>query len=32
MERAVDLLANLSETRQILLFSCQDREKEYLER
>ena len=32
MERAVDLLANLSETRQILLFSCQDREKEYLNR
>ena len=32
MERAVDLLANLSETRQILLFSCQDREKEYMER
>ena len=32
MERAVDLLADLSETRQILLFSCQDREKEYMER
>ena len=32
MERAVDLLANLSETRQILLFSCQNREKEYMER
>jgi uncharacterized protein YhaN len=32
MERAMDLLAELGEKRQILLFSCQDREKEYHER
>ena len=32
MERAMDLLAELGEKRQILLFSCQDREKEYLSR
>ena len=32
MERAVDLLRDLARERQILLFSCQDREKEYLER
>lgn len=32
MERAVDLLRDLSKERQILLFSCQDREKEYLAR
>ena len=32
MERALDLLTDLSENRQILLFSCQDREKEYLDR
>ena len=32
MERAMDLLTELGEKRQILLFSCQDREKEYLER
>jgi hypothetical protein len=32
MERAVDLLTDLAKNRQILLFSCQDREKEYLNR
>ena len=32
MERAVDLLCDLAKNRQILLFSCQDREKEYMER
>ena len=32
MERAVDLLTDLARERQILLFSCQDREKEYLNR
>ncbi len=32
MKRAMDLLTELGEKRQILLFSCQDREKEYLER
>ena len=32
MERAVDLLRDLAGERQILLFSCQDREKEYMER
>ena len=32
MERAVDLLRDLARERQILLFSCQDREKEYLSR
>ena len=32
MERAVDLLRDLARERQILLFSCQDREKEYMER
>ena len=32
MERAMDLLTELGEKRQILLFSCQNREKEYLER
>ena len=30
MERALDLLGELGEKRQILLFSCQEREKEYL--
>ena len=30
MERALDLLTELGEKRQILLFSCHDREKEYL--
>ena len=30
LERAMDLLAELGEKRQILLFSCQNREKEYL--
>ena len=29
MERALELLKELSEKRQILLFSCQEREKEY---
>ena len=32
MERALDLLTELGEKRQILLFSCHDREKEYLRR
>ena len=32
MERAMDLLQELGQKRQILLFSCQNREKEYLER
>ena len=32
MERAMDLLKELGQKRQILLFSCQNREKEYLER
>ena len=32
MERALDLLKDLSENRQILLFSCQEREKDYLQR
>ena len=32
MERAMELLKELSENRQILLFSCQDREKLWLER
>ena len=32
MERAMDLLQELSEKRQILLFSCQEREKEYWNR
>ena len=32
MERAVGLLRDLARERQILLFSCQDREKEYMER
>ena len=32
MERAMDLLTELGQKRQILLFSCQNREKEYLER
>ena len=32
MERALDLLKELSEKRQILLFSCQEREKEYWNR
>ncbi len=32
MERAMDLLTELGKKRQILLFSCQNREKEYLER
>ena len=32
MERAMDLLQELSEKRQILLFSCQEREKEYRNR
>ena len=29
MERAMELLTDLAEDRQILLFSCQEREKEY---
>ena len=32
MERAVDLLKELGESQQIILFSCQNREKEYLDR
>ena len=32
MERALDLLKDLSENRQILLFSCQEREKDYLQK
>ena len=32
MERALDLLKELSEKRQIILFSCQEREKEYWNR
>jgi uncharacterized protein YhaN len=32
MERTMELLKELSENRQILLFSCQDREKLWLER
>ena len=32
MERALDLLKELGKTRQILLFSCQEREREYLDR
>ena len=32
MERALELLKELSEKRQILLFSCQEREKEYWDR
>ena len=32
MERALELLKELSEKRQILLFSCQEREKEYRNR
>ena len=32
MERAMELLKELSKKRQILLFSCQEREKEYLDR
>ena len=32
MERALELLKELGEDRQILLFSCQEREKEYWER
>ena len=32
MERAMDLLKELGKTRQILLFSCQEREKAWLER
>ena len=32
MERALELLKELSEKRQILLFSCQEREKEYMSR
>ena len=32
MEQAMDLLSELGKNRQILLFSCQDREKEYLNR
>ena len=32
MERAMELLTELSEQRQVLLFSCQDREKLWLER
>ena len=32
MEKAMELLKELSENRQILLFSCQDREKNYLNR
>ena len=30
MERALDLLADLAADRQLLLFSCQDRERDYL--
>ena len=32
MEKAMELLKELSENRQILVFSCQDREKVWLER
>ena len=32
MERALELLKELSENRQILLFSCQEREREYWNR
>ena len=32
MERAIDLLTELGEKRQIILFSCQQREREYLNR
>ena len=32
MERALELLKELSEKRQIILFSCQEREKEYWNR
>ena len=32
MEKALDVLAGLSRDRQILLFTCQQREKEYLHR
>ena len=32
MERALDLLKELSGERQIILFSCQEREKEYWNR
>lgn len=32
LERAMDLLKELGKTRQILLFSCQEREREYLDR
>ena len=32
MERALDLLKELGEKRQIILFTCQNREKEYLKR
>ena len=32
LEKAMELLAELGEKRQILLFSCQDREKIWLER
>lgn len=32
MERAVDLLRELGKNQQILLFTCQEREKEYLNR
>ena len=32
MEKALDVLAGLSRDRQILLFTCQQREKEYLNR
>ena len=31
MEKAMELLKELSEKRQILLFSCQDREKLWLD-
>ena len=32
MEKAMDLLGRLSRQRQILLFTCQEREKEYLKK
>ena len=30
MEKAMELLSDLSQNRQVLLFSCQQREKEYV--
>ena len=32
MEKALDLLRDLSRNRQILLFTCQEREREYLQK